>query len=213
MIEAAAAAISMEDTQGKFSINYDGSVHVSESWHNVMIAMTQVTADAQNTEETPEPSEVAREMIAGEWGEGAAIRAAQVLEERFQQWDLADAQRRREEFTAQVRNEFRAAMDERADNEGGTAGRVVVVWNLAEVVTVEILQGYYEQIGTVLSAGMEGSDWGWVEFELAAHAEEAISMFVGVELVGQAMGCAIMGVEEFRDGPEAEAQGGDGRCD
>ena len=97
-------------------------------------------------------------------------------------------------------------MDERANNDGGTAGRVVLVWNLAERVTQEMLVGTYVQIGTVLSAGIGGSDWGWVEFELAAHAEEAASKFVGVELAGQAMGCDIMDVDMFRGSVEESAE-------
>jgi hypothetical protein len=68
---------------------------------------------------------------------------------------------------------------------------VVVVENLAPNVTAEMLQAIFKQVGSVLHSEMGGEDWGWVEFELAEEAEEAVQGFDGVVLADQPMECRL----------------------
>jgi len=68
---------------------------------------------------------------------------------------------------------------------------VVVVKNLAQNVTAEMLQGTFKQVGSVLHSELGGEDWGWVEFELAEEAEEAVRGFDGVVLADQPMECRL----------------------
>ena len=73
----------------------------------------------------------------------------------------------------------------------------MVVENLDPRVTAAMLQGAFQQIGSVLGAGMECDDQGWVKLELAEEAAEAVTEFDGVELAGQAMECSPCdGVQE-----------------
>jgi hypothetical protein len=58
-------------------------------------------------------------------------------------------------------------------------------------VTAEMLQGTFKQIGHVVNAEMGGDGWGWVEFEHAEDAVEAVPRFGGVELAGQFMWCSL----------------------
>jgi hypothetical protein len=68
---------------------------------------------------------------------------------------------------------------------------VVVVENLAQNVTAEMLQSTFRQVGSVLYSELGGEDWGWVQFELAEEAEKAVQGFDGVELAGQPMECRL----------------------
>ena len=73
------------------------------------------------------------------------------------------------------------------DADAMPASNVVVVRNLAGVVTSEMLEGTFEQIGPVLEARMEGTDWGWVDFENVGDAKRAVERFgrVGLHLLGR----------------------------
>ena len=103
-----------EDQQGatvRTGGQTDGSADATENWRRIQNAhaqneprMPQVAEDLWETE----PMSVAREMIEAqkEDEEMAAVWAAQILEERFVQLDEEDRDRRRQEFTAQVQEEF-----------------------------------------------------------------------------------------------------------
>jgi hypothetical protein len=188
-----------EDGRGKtggpitgWVIGYDGWFDAVESWQHVLDAGWRSLIDEADS--TPTAADVAREMLEVNGNEGmAAVRAAEVLEKRFENFDRQDRQRRRQEFQGQVQQEFSLAAEELSP--GVPRGYVVLVLNLAARVSAEMLRGTFEQIGIVLDAGIKGEDWGWVKFELAEEAEEAVQRFGGVELDGQPMECRMYGGE------------------
>jgi hypothetical protein len=53
-------------------------------------------------------------------------------------------------------------------------------WPCNYRVTEKTLVGTFEQIGLVLGAGFEGAGCGWVEFQKAEDALEAVQRFDGV---------------------------------
>jgi len=116
------------------------------------------------------------------------------MEERFQEWDVARQDRRRQEFTAQVLRSFIVSAAEMADAMPGS--NVVVVRNLAGGVTAKMLEGTFAQIGSVREANIEGADWGWVDFEQVGDAVDAVMKFGGVELAGQGMVCRLGGLDQ-----------------
>ena len=68
----------------------------------------------------------------------------------------------------------------------------IMISNLADCVTNEMLEGTFGQIGSVLAAGVEKAGCGWVEFETIERAEdvmEVVERFGGVVLAGQEMVC------------------------
>jgi hypothetical protein len=88
--------------------------------------------------------------------------------------------------------EAQDAVRRRVMLDGGQGSdRMVVVENLATNVTAEMLQAIFKQVGSVLHSEMGGEDWGWVEFELAEEAEEAVQGFDGVVLADQPMECRL----------------------
>ena len=180
----------------------DGRFDAAENWRRIQNAHAiKETADEAEDPRT-EPLAVARDMIeVQEDGGMAAVRAAQILEERFLVWDRVEQDRRRQEFMAQVQKEFQYTATEDdwygvwfgGDREESQQpmGCVVYVSNLSDQVTDKILQGTFEQIGTVVGAGVEGEGCGWVEFGLAEDAEDAVQRYGGVVLAGQAMVCRM----------------------
>jgi hypothetical protein len=82
------------------------------------------------------------------------------------------------------------AGDEQGSDDSITEMTCVLVEQLAWNVTAEMLQGTFKQIGHVVHAEMGGDGWGWVEFEHAEDAEDAVQRFGGVELAGQPMWCS-----------------------
>jgi hypothetical protein len=62
----------------------------------------------------------------------------------------------------------------------------VVVDNLVEVVTAEMLEGTFRQIGVVQDVQM-GDGCSLVEFQNAEDAMDALQRFGGVELASQSM--------------------------
>ena len=190
----------------------DGSSDAAENWRRIQ------NAHAQNEPRMPQVAEdpwetdhmsVAREMIEAqkEDEEMAAVWAAQILEERFVQLDGEDRDRRRQEFTAQVQEEFisltqadaaDALREEQEQKQWAeereqwrVSNKVVYIGELAERVTEDMLGSTFEQIGPVMDAGIsaEKVGCGWVDFELVQDALEAIQRFDGVVIAGQAMVC------------------------
>jgi hypothetical protein len=186
-------------------IEYDGSLDAAGSWQNVLNA---AALNPNEAETTSTAADVAREMLEVDGREStAAVLAAQVMEQRFEELDNQGKQRRRLEFQEQIRQEFLVVAEEVS---GGTPGDsvVVVVENLAAGVTSAMLVGTFRQVGSVLDAGMESSeDWGWVRFELAEQAVEAVMSFGGIELAGQPMVCRLQDREQV--GGWAEGDGAD----
>ena len=190
----------------------DGSSDAAENWRRIQNAHAQNEPRMPQVAEDPwetEPMSVAREMIEAqkEDEEMAAVWAAQILEERFVQLDEEDRDRRRQEFTAQVQEEFisltladaaDALREEQEQKQWAeereqwrVSNKVVYIGELAERVTEDMLGSTFEQIGPVMDAGIsaEKVGCGWVDFELVQDALEAIQRFDGVVIAGQAMVC------------------------
>ena len=66
---------------------------------------------------------------------------------------------------------------------------VVYIRNLAVGVTVKSLGDTFGQIGLVPGAGFAGAGCGWVEFQKAEDAVEAVERFDGVVWAKQVMVC------------------------
>ena len=129
------------------------------------------------------------------------------MEERFLQLDEEDRDRRRQEFTTQVQEEFisltladaaDALREEQEQKQWAeereqwrVSNKVVYIGELAERVTEDMLGSTFEQIGPVMDAGIcaEKVGCGWVDFELVQDALEAVQRFDGVVIAGQAMVC------------------------
>ena len=175
-------------------INDDGyaTFNAAASWMNIQNARAQ-NGEEEAADEPAEPAVVADEMLRvgsnGDCPNMQAVRAAQLMEDRFQEWDAAGQDRRRQEFTAQVMRGFMVSAAE--DEDAMPGSNVVVVRNLAGNVTAEMLEKTFEQIGPVLEARLEGADWGWVSFEQVGDAVDAWMHFLGVELAGQGMVCRL----------------------
>ena len=106
-------------------------------------------------------------------------------------------------FTEQVQEVYTSEAEEwyrlsRADSEPeeeveGCVERdngMIYIGNLAESVTEQNLGDAFVQIGLVLGAGFAGgAGCGWVVFQKAEDAVEAMERFDGVEFAGQAMVC------------------------
>jgi hypothetical protein len=168
-------------------LNRDGSLNAFESWQ--LIHVHAVSDDSASL--TVSTEEVAREMM-----NAGADLAGQVMEQRFEEWDGPDRQARRQQFQELVQQDFtEVAAEEEISAEPQCS--VVVVGNLNARVTAEVLQACFGQIGQVLDGRITGENWGWVEFELAEKAAEAVMRFDGVELAGQDMECSLWdGVQE-----------------
>ena len=72
-------------------------------------------------------------------------------------------------------------------NEGWYESGVVHISNLADFVTNEMLEGTFGQIGGWSRSGVEKMGCGWMEFERAEDAMEAVGMFGGVVLAGPSL--------------------------
>jgi hypothetical protein len=97
-------------------------------------------------------------MGVEEHGGMAAVRASQILEERFMQWDKEERDRRRQEYMAQVEEDFRELHEPSPDWEENlnedlegdweegqqTMGCVLHVQNLSDRVTDAMLVGTFE---------------------------------------------------------------------
>jgi hypothetical protein len=113
-----------------------------------------------------------------------------------------------QEFQEQVQQEYLVVGAEEEFSAVNYSGDcVVVVENLAAGVSAAMLQGAFKQVGQVLDATMAGEDWGWVKFEQAEEAVQAVMCFGGVELAGQAMVCRLQNREHV--GGWAEGDGAD----
>ena len=169
----------------------DGRFDATENWRRIQSARIRNETTEEAEDQRTEPMSVARDMIAAqEDGGKAALRAAQILEERFLLWDRVEQDRRRQEFIAQVQEQFNyEAVEEDwygvwcGGSEESPAKSVVYISNLADCVTNEMLEGTFGQIGLVLAAGVGKTGSGWVEFE---DVMEAVERFGGVALAGQA---------------------------
>ena len=179
----------------RWAINYDGTFNAAASWMHIQNARA-LNGEAEAADEPVEPAVVAEEMLrVGSNGEDRqAVRAAQLMEDRFQEWDAAGQDRRRQEFTAQVLRSYIVSAAEMEDAMPGS--NVVVVSNLADGVTAEMLEGTFVQIGSVQEVFLCGSNWGWVTFEQVGDAVDAVMKFSGVELAGQGMVCRLGGLVE-----------------
>ena len=141
--------------------------------------------------------------MMGEDGSMAAERAAQILEERFLQWDRDEQDGRRQVFTEQVQEMYTAVAEKeyrlsRPDPQSEEEvedcverdNGMIYIGNLADEWTEENLGDAFRQIGLVLGAGFAGgAGCGWVVFQRAEDAVEAVERFDGVEFAGQAMVC------------------------
>ena len=79
----------------------DGRFDATENWRRIQSARIRNETAEEAEDQRTEPTSVARDMIAAqEDGGKAALRAAQILEERFKLWDRAEQDRRRQEFVA-----------------------------------------------------------------------------------------------------------------
>jgi len=175
----------------------DGRFDATENWRRIQSARIRNETAEEAEDQRTEPMSVARDMIAAqEDGGKAALRAAQILEERFKLWDRAEQDRRRQEFVTQVQEQFNyQAVEEDwygvwcGGSEESPAESVVYISNLADCVTNEMLEGTFGQIGSVLAAAVEKAGCGWVEFERAEDVIEAVERFGGVVLAGQEIVC------------------------
>ena len=74
----------------------DGRFDATENWRRIQSARIRNETAEEAEDQRTEPMSVARDMIAAqEDGGKAALRAAQILEERFLLWDRAEQDRRR----------------------------------------------------------------------------------------------------------------------
>ena len=134
----------------------------------------------------------------------AAERAAQILEERFLQWDRDEQDGRRQVFTEQVQEMYTEVAEdwyrtsrfpdlqseEEVEDCVERDNGMIYIGNLADEWTEENLGDAFRQIGLVLGAGFAGgAGCGWVVFQKAEDAVEAMERFDGVEFAGQAMVC------------------------
>ena len=110
--------------------------------------------------------------------------------------DKEDRDRRRQEFTAQVQEEFisiamREEQEQAEYEKWRVSTKVVYIRELAKEVTEDMLGWTFEQIGPVMDAGIsvEKVGCGWVDFELVEDALEAVQRFDGVVFAEQAMVC------------------------
>jgi hypothetical protein len=183
------------DRTGWVIDRHDGTFNAAASWVNIQNARAP-NGEEDAADEPAEPAAVAEEMLSmGRNGEDRqAVRAAQLMEDRFQEWDAAGQDRRRQEFTAQVLRSFVVSAAEMEDAMPGS--NVVVVSNLADGVSAEMLEGTFAQIGSVREVFLCGSNWGWVAFEQVGDAVDAVMIFSGVELAGQGMVCRLGGLVE-----------------
>ena len=188
----------------------DGWENATENWRRIQNAHAQ-NAHAQNemaqgcffvVDPTEiEPMLIAREMVEAQKEEGGAAAgwAAHILEERFLEMDRDEQNLRRQEFTAQVQEHFIWMHEERVQQEQQKSeerveqwrvpGSVIYIGNLAGCVTEKDLGDTFRQIGLVLGAGFAREGCGWVEFQKAEDAVEAVERFDGVVYVKQAMVC------------------------
>ncbi len=59
------------------------------------------------------------------------------------------------------------------------------------------MTGTVKEVGAVRDGGMGGEEWGWVVFERAEEAEEAVQRFDEVVLAGQPMACKLSLLQEW----------------
>ena len=128
--------------------------------------------------------------------------AADTLTAAFEKHDRADRERRMREYAAAIQAHWDEAVEQEWHRHWESAeqpqqeelqqewrqqgSRTVVVDNLAEVVTAEMLEGTFRQIGVVQGVQM-GDGCSSVEFQNAEDARDALQRFGGVELASQPM--------------------------
>lgn len=167
----------------------------------------QIVKQAVTSDRTERPQEdkVAAKMLLAAV-QGFNGDAADTLTAAFEEHDRADRERRMREYAAAIQAHWDEAVEqewhrhwesaEEPQQEEGQqsqqgewqqqGSRVIVVDNLAEVVTAEMLEGTFEQIGVVQDVQM-GDGCSWVEFQNAEDAMDTLQRFSGVELAGQPM--------------------------
>ena len=141
--------------------------------------------------------------------------AADTLTAAFEMHDRADRERRMREYAAAIQVHWDEAVEqewhrhwesaEEPQQEEGQpqqqqewqqqGSRAIVVENLAEVVTAEMLEGTFRQIGVVQDVQM-GDGCSLVEFQNAEDAMDALQRFGGVELASQSMVIRMWKLEE-----------------
>ena len=192
---------------GGWEFRSDGSFDAAENWRRIQNVHAQ-NETAQGIEDpSMEPFSVVQDMmdVAMEKDGRDIERAAQVLEERFLQWDRDEQNSRRQVFMEQVQETFsNTAVAEGWNNNEADANEVcienedmVVDWwlqvvyiaNLAGVANERMLEEAFSQIGLVLEAGVEREGCGWVKFQEVEDAVKAIERFDGAEWGGLAMIC------------------------
>ena len=116
--------------------------------------------------------------------EDAIDFAAQQLVDGFEAWDRQERLERFRVFAGEVQEKWQ--MEDTEEEDCLIDEATIVVENIAEVVTAEMLEGTFEQIGRVKDVQMEEC-FSLVEFFEAGDAEDAVLRFSGVELAGQPM--------------------------
>ena len=190
---------------GGWELRGDGSFDAAGNWWHFQNALTQNARVRNETAEEAEPfltGQVAWDILDAQQEDGcmAAERAAQILEDRFLQWDRNEQDGRRQVFMEQVQERYTEVaeewcrlMDDEQEQAGGerwrVPGTVMYIGNLAGGMTEEMLESTFEQIGLVLGAGLARAGCGWVEFQEAEDALGAVERFDGVECAEQAMLC------------------------
>lgn len=192
------ATVRVGGQTGGWKFSGDGSFDATENWRLIQNARVRNETAEEAEDPRTEPISVARDMIEAQQEDGcmAAERAAQILEERFLQWDRDEQDSRRQVFMEQVQEMFKytsveegwyETMNTREEEWVEHCG--VYIGNLAGCVTEEMLAETFEQIGLVLEAGMETEGCGWVQFQTVEDAVEAVQRFDRVVFAGQAMVC------------------------
>ena len=192
---------------GGWEFRSDGSFDAAENWRRIQNVHAQ-NETAQGIEDpSMEPFSVVQDMmdVAMEKDGRDIERAAQVLEERFLQWDRDEQNSRRQVFMEQVQETFSNtavaegwnineadANEVYIENEDMVVDwwlQVVYIANLAGVANERMLEEAFSQIGLVLEAGVEREGCGWVKFQEVEDAVKAIERFDGAEWGGLAMIC------------------------
>ena len=142
------------------------------------------------------PAEIAREVAELEGGRQGR---AELLRQRFEDWDREEREERMSDFLTKVGMHWEEAVGQIREREEREAEweerqrRMVLVTNLGWNVTQEMVEGTFDQIGEVAAVEMGiGAGWAQVEFGTAEAAVGAQQRFGGVELAGRPMVCKLM---------------------
>lgn len=173
-----------QDWQGESGFRQPGCQEAEGSWSDIIMAV-----GFSNGVEPATPAEIAREVA------DLSIREerAQLLRERFEEWDREDREQRMNEFLHTVGGHWEAAVSE-LEQDSWT---VVRVSRLGADITTEMLIGTFEQIDLVLSAELGGEGEAFVRFADAEAAAEAAVRFNSVSLAGRPMACEVVEADSY----------------